>query len=456
MLDIYDAYSREKLRSLNCTKLHQVKNILTRAKQGQKQAKSMPRHKKVEILIAASQKILEQKDTLAKLICEESGKPITQAYKEVARCHNTIVVSAAEVNRNVGELIPFDSVPGNENKRGYFSYEPLGIVFAITPYNDPLNLVAHKVGPAIASGNSLILKPSEKAPSSAIALLECFYESGLPRENIQLILGGPEIVQAILPSRDIRMLSFTGGVETAEKLCRQAGLKKLLMDLGGNAPVIVDNNSDLDLAIESVASGSFYAAGQNCIGVQRVYLHREIFSEFSLKLVTKVAEMRVGNPHHIDTDMGPMIDEIQACKIEGEVSKAISCGANLLIGNIRKGALYYPTVLSNVPIDSPLVTEEVFAPLVVLHQVDSIDEAILLANNSDSMLHASVFTKDIGIANYAAERLDAGGVMINDSSDFRLDAMPFGGFKYGSLGREGVRFAIAEMSQTKVVCTTFS
>lgn len=451
---IKNPYTLEVIRELEKTSLDAVPKILAKAENGRLAAKALSSYQRSEILNSVANQVAKQKDHFAKLITEESGKPISQAYREVRRCQNTLEACAAEVARCPGELLAFDSVQGEENKRGYFSYDPLGIILAITPYNDPLNLVAHKLGPALAAGNAVILKPSENTPSSALALAQCFYRAGLARDALQVILGGAELVQEILPSRQLRMLSFTGGVAVAELLCKQAGLKKLLMDLGGNAPVIVDKACDINRAVRDAVDGAFYAAGQNCIGVQRVYIHRDIYDDYSAQFTRQAENIVVGDPLDRNTEMGPMIDVGRAQLAESTVEHAVGEGARVLCGHRREGAIYYPTVLVDVPDNHALLTDEIFAPVVVLSPYDDIDKVIALANKTESMLHAAVFTDNIHCADYIAEHVDAGGIMINCSSDFRIDTMPFGGYKYGSLGREGVRFAIAEMSQTKVVCRT--
>lgn len=335
---------------------------------------------------------------------------------------------------------------------GWFTREPLGIILAITPFNDPLNLVAHKLGPAIAGGNAVILKPSELAPLSALALVEVLIEAGLPTDVVTPVVGGSDLGAALVAVRAIRMVSFTGGFRTGEAISRLAGLKKLAMDLGGNAPVIVMADAALDQAVEACVSGAFWAAGQNCIGTQRILIERPIYEAFSAAFVAQTTALRTGNPHDEATDVGPMITEAAARSAEALVARAMASGARLLTGHRREGALYAPTVLEVVPHDAALWCEEAFAPVVTLEPFDSFDQAIAMANAVDFSLHAGIFTSSLALALEASSRIEAGGVMVNDSSDYRFDAMPFGGFKYGSLGREGVRFAYEDMTQPRVVC----
>lgn len=426
--------------------------IIDTAKLGALIARELPRHERARILEKTAALVESDKEAFASLIVAESGKTIKQARKEVLRCVNTLKLSAEEAKRNAGEVIPFDSYVGSESRQGWFTREPLGVIVAITPYNDPLNLVAHKLGPAIAGGNAVVLKPSELAPLSAIKLVGCLNAAGLPPAVVSIATGGAALGKALVAHRAVRMVSFTGGFVTGEQISRIAGLKKLAMDLGGNAPVIVMGDCDLNDTVESCVSGAFWAAGQNCIGTQRILIEASIYEEFKKEFVEKTSALVVGNPAEERTDVGPMITEAAAKRTEEVVAEAVDKGANLLFGNVRQGSLYSPTVLENVNQSCKVWCEEVFSPVVILQSVASLDDALTLANEPEYSLHAGIFTNNLNVAMKAAKLLEAGGVMINDSSDYRFDAMPFGGFKYGSMGREGVRFAYEDMTQPKVIC----
>ena len=360
--------------------------------------------------------------------------------------------AAVEAKTNAGEIVPFDSYAGSEDRQGWFTREPLGIIAAITPFNDPLNIVAHKLGPAIAGGNAVILKPSELTPLSAGYLVDILIEAGLPPEVITVVNGTAELGQVIVSAREVRMISFTGGFAAGEAIARTAGLKRLAMDLGGNAPVIVFDDAKLDLAVERCVSGAFGAAGQNCIGTQRILVQKAIYEEFRIAFIAAIRMLKTGNPSDETTDVGPMITETSARAAKRKVDAAVGLGATVLLGNHLEGCLYSPTVLENVPNQCELSRDEVFAPVVTLQAFDHFDDAIEIANQVDFSLHAGVFTSSLERATKASRLIDAGGIMINDSSDYRFDGMPFGGFKYGSMGREGVRFAYEEMTQPKVVC----
>lgn len=426
--------------------------LLERARRGEQEAKSLSRHKRSAILEKAAATVEARCEEFALVIVKEAGKTITQARKEATRCVNTLKLSADEARRNAGEVIPFDSYAGSEARQGWYTREPLGIITAITPYNDPLNLVAHKLGPAISAGNAVLLKPSELTPLSAIKLVDVLVESGLPDAVITVAIGGSDLGKALVSARDVRMISFTGGFATGEAIARNAGIKKLAMDLGGNAPVIVMENSDLDAAVEGCVSGAYWAAGQNCIGTQRVLIQRAIYEQFKAKFVADTKKLKIGNPLDAETDVGPMISGKAVGRAAAMVDSALGAGATLLCGHKPTGNLYPPTVLENVPASCDVWNEEVFAPIVILQPFDELAEAIAMANSCEYSLHAGIFTNDLEEALEAASKIDAGGVMVNDSSDYRFDAMPFGGFKYGSMGREGVRFAYEDMTQPKVVC----
>ena len=452
MISVFSPFDGALAGTVIETGADEAGDLLARARRGAARSRALPRHARASILESAAQIVAARHDVFAGTIVMEAGKTIVQARKEVRRCINTLKLSAEEAKRNAGEIVPFDAYAGSEQRQGWFTREPLGIITAITPYNDPLNLVAHKLGPAIAGGNAVLLKPSELTPLSAIALVDALVEAGLPEEIVTVAVGGVELGKALVSARDVRMVSFTGGFAGGEAIARSAGLKKLAMELGGNAPVVIMADCDLDKAVAGCVSGAFWAAGQNCIGAQRVLVQSPVYERFRDAFVAATRRLTAGDPSREDTDVGPMISEQAAGRIERMVGDAIAAGATLLCGNRREGSLYHPTVLEGVAPSCPLWREEAFAPVVMLAPFDTLDEAIEMANAPDYSLHAGIFTNNLADALDAAGRLEAGGVMINDSSDYRFDAMPFGGSKYGAMGREGVRFAFEEMTQPKVVC----
>lgn len=451
-MNVFNPYDGSLVGSVAKREAREIDELMACARRGATLSRGLARHLRSGVLEKAARIVEDRREAFTETIVNEAGKTIVQARKEVMRCINTLKLSAEEAKRNAGEVIPFDAHAGSELRQGWFTREPLGIIAAITPYNDPLNLVAHKLGPAIAGGNAVLLKPSELTPLSAIGLVEVLVEAGLPEEVVTIAVGDADLGKAIISQRDVRMISFTGGFATGEAISRSAGLKKMAMELGGNSPVIVLADCDLKGAVSRCASGAFWAAGQNCIGVQRILVHAEIYERFRDAFVEKTRKLRAGDPSREDTDVGPMISIRAAERTEAAVNEAIAAGTTLLCGNRRDGSLYHPTVLEGVPPAGTLWREEVFAPVVMLAPFESLEQAIEKANDPDYSLHAAIFTDSLSSALDAARRIDAGGVMINDSSDYRLDAMPFGGFKYGSMGREGIRFAFEDMTQPKVIC----
>lgn len=423
------------------------------AKKGAEIAAAMPVYERIKVINDAASYIERHSEKYARTIASESSKTIREATKEVERAIQTLRISAEEARRINGETIPFDQSPGSENRIGYFYRFPVGIIGAITPFNDPLNLVAHKIGPAIASGNAIIVKPATVTPLSALLLAEAFSVAGLPAKVLSVITGhGREIGDALVTHPAVRMITFTGGLEAGEEILRKAGLKKISMELGSNSPVIVLEDADLEDAVDSTVSGAFWAAGQNCLSVQRIYVQESIFESFKQPFVERATGYIVGDKQSELTDMGPLISEKEAIRVEKLVEEAAGKGAVVLAGGERNGAFYSPTVLTDVPDDCTIAKEEIFGPVVLLYSVADLDEAIALSNSVNYGLQAGIFTKNIDLAHKAIAKLDVGGIMVNDSSDYRIDAMPFGGVKKSGLGREGIKFSIQEMTEPKVVC----
>ncbi len=430
-----------------------VEIALAAAVKGFEITKKMTVYDRAQILFKTAAIVAERQEEFAQIIAREGSKTINEARKEAMRTVNTLTVSAEEAKRVMGETIPFDSFPGGENRKGYYYRFPIGVILCITPFNDPLNLVAHKLGPAFAGGNAVILKPATVTPLSALKLAEVMVEAGMPPMALQAITGyGPAIGDQLVSDERVRMISFTGGLEAGKHITTKAGIKKIGMELGSNSPVIVWNDCDLDYAVESCVSGSFWAAGQNCIGVQRLYVHKEIYEKFKTEFVKQTEKYIVGNKLDEKTNIGPMITEGEAKRVEKWVNEAKDKGATILTGGTRDGACFRPTVLENVPENATIHFEEVFGPTVNLYPVDDIDEAIAKSNALPYGLLAGIFTSNVDIAFKAAYELDCGGVMVNESTDYRLDSMPFGGVKYSGLGREGIKFSLQEMTEPKVIC----
>ncbi|MFH0816254.1 MAG: aldehyde dehydrogenase family protein [Methanobacteriota archaeon] len=452
-MDVRDPFDGSLIDRVPKATIEDVELALKSAVEGFRAIRGLPAHQRAEILMRTSNIVKRDFDEFARTIAREGSKTIKEARREVTRCINTLTVSAEESKRILGETIPFDSYPGGENKIGYYYRFPIGVILAITPFNDPLNLVAHKLGPAFASGNSVILKPTTATPLSSVKLVRAFLEAQLPPKAIQLLIGsGKEIGEPLVQDDRVRMVSFTGGFDAGKRITQLAGIKKIGMELGSNSPVIVCEDANLEYAIESCVSGAFSAAGQNCIGVQRIYVHKDVYAKFKDGFVERTKKYKVGDKLKEDTDMGPMINETEAKRIEEWVNEAREFGAIVLSGGGRSGSIYSPTILENVPEKARIHREEAFGPVVNLYPTSSIDEAIAKANSLPYGLLAAIFTSDMNTAMKAAHELECGGVMINESTDYRLDSMPFGGIKWSGLGREGIKFAIHEMTEPKVVC----
>ncbi|MGP4079456.1 aldehyde dehydrogenase family protein [Pseudalkalibacillus sp. R45] len=453
VIEVRDPQDNSLIDTVPAASVDDMHQCIEEAKEGARIAASMPVHERIAVINKAADHIEANNEKYAYTISREGSKTIREARGEVTRCIQTLRISAEEARRIHGETIPFDQRPGSENRVGYYYHVPIGIVGAITPFNDPLNLVAHKVGPAIASGNAIIVKPASATPLSALLLAEAFAEAGLPSKILSVITGyGNEIGDALVTHPAIRMISFTGGLEAGEEITRKAGLKKISMELGSNSPVIVLEDADLQEAIEASVSGAFSAAGQNCLSVQRIYIHESLITSFQEGFVERTKQYSIGDKQSELTDMGPLINEKEAIRVERLVEEAIEKGAVLLEGGIREGAFYTPTVLTNTPEDCTIAKEEIFGPVVLLYPIADLESAIEKANEVNYGLQAGIFTNDVRKAHMAIEKLDVGGIMINDSSDYRIDAMPFGGMKNSGLGREGIKFSIKEMTEPKVVC----
>ncbi len=430
-----------------------VKSVIETAVLGAQKAKKLSAEMRMSVLNEVADNLQNQKEKFAQMISREGIKTISEARKEVARCVNTIRISAEEARRLTGETIAFDQAAGSENRFGYYRRIPIGVVAAITPFNDPLNLVAHKIGPAIAAGNSVILLPHHETPLVAKMLVELFNKTALPEGVLNLVTGyGADIGDTIVSDPHANMISFTGGKTVGDRILGLAGLKKISMELGSNCPVIVMNDANIEMAMNACVSGAFSAAGQNCLHVQRIYIQDELYEQFSTEFCKRAGSISMGNKLSEYTQMGPMINVAAARKVESMVQDAIERNSTLLCGGKREGNFFQPTVLSNVSNDCVIAKEEVFGPVTILYRFSEKEEAIAQANDVDFGLQAGIFTNNLDVAFELADAIDCGGVMINDSSDYRIDAMPFGGVKGSGVGREGVMSAIKEMTDVKTYC----
>lgn len=453
MIDVYDPGNGEWVGTVPSASPEETGRVLDAASQACTVARNMPAHLRMSVLRQVAERLREQHEEFARVIAREGIKTIREARKEVRRCIETLRISAEEARRLGGETISFDQMPDSENRFGYFKRLPVGLVLAITPYNDPLNLVAHKIGPAIAAGNAVVLKPHSSTPLSARNLVKLFEATDLPEGVLQLITGsGAVIGDQLVSDPRVRMVSFTGGPEVGHRIMAKAGLKKISMELGSNCPAIVMGDADMHQALDSTVSGAFWAAGQNCLHVQRIFIQQDHFKDFSKQFTERTRRLKLGEKLDEATDLGPLISDAATQKVCEIVQNAVEDGARILTGGEYDGHYYQPTVLDRVSANSRISKEEVFGPVVALYPFSEIQEAVDLANDVDYGLQAGVFTRDLATAHQIADELNCGGVMINDSSDYRIDAMPFGGTRGSGLGREGVAHAIHEMTEPKTYC----
>jgi glyceraldehyde-3-phosphate dehydrogenase (NADP+) len=416
-------------------------------------AQAFPTHARYDVLTRAAALVEQRQDEYARTIAAEGSKTIREARREPPRAATILRLCAEEGRRLAGETLPFDTRPGSESRVGYYFRFPVGTVGVITPFNDPLAVTVHKLGPAIAGGNAVVLKPASATPLSALRLAQDLLAAGLPPGRLSVVTGtGEEVGEPLVQDPRVRLISFTGGVSGGERIARLAGLKRLSMELGSNSPVIVLPDADLERAVPATADGAFAQAGQNCLGVQRVLVHRDVYDSFRARFVAHVESLKAGSSREEDTDVCAMIHEAQAERVASWIEEARAGGARLLAGGRREGALVWPTVLEDLPEGCRLDREEVYGPVASLYRVGSREEAVARANAVDYGLHAAVFTESLKEAFAAVHGLDCGAVIVNDSTDYRLDVMPFGGTKGSGIGREGVRFALEEMTQTRVVC----
>ncbi|PNV83347.1 MAG: aldehyde dehydrogenase [Sulfurimonas sp.] len=448
-------YSGEVVSMAAVCNADDAKKALLIAKEASKETKKSTIAQRCSWLLDVAQKLRETKEDMAKIITDEVGKPIAFSRVEVERCIETVTLCAETMRTMHGETINTDAMSSGKKTTAFFLRESAGVVVAITPFNFPLNLVAHKLAPALVAGNAVVLKPTPEAPLSAYKFAKLFIESKYAlKDALSVVYGDAEVGGALVSSDIPRVISFTGSVPVGNIIAKSAGIKKVSLELGGNAATYIDESADLDLAASRCAIGAFVNSGQVCISLQRIYVNAKIYDAFAQKMAQQTKKLVVGSPYDDDTFMGPLIDD-EACKrAMGWVESAIEEGATAMLTPRVDGRLFYPCVMTDVRDDMAIVCEEVFAPIVSLVKVESFDDALPRINNSPYGLQFSIFTNDLSLTKRAIYELDAGGVVINDMPTLRFDIQPYGGVKLSGVGREGPRFAIEEMSEIKsvVIC----
>jgi acyl-CoA reductase-like NAD-dependent aldehyde dehydrogenase len=432
-----------------------AKKALLIAKEASKEAKKTTLFQRCSWILDVAQKLKEQKEDMAKTITDEVGKPILFARVEVDRCIETLTLCAETMRTMSGETINTDAMMSGKKTTAFFVRESVGVVSAITPFNFPLNLVAHKLAPALVAGNAVVLKPTPEAPLTAYKFAKLFIESEYAiKDALSVVYGDAEVGSTLVTSDIPRVVSFTGSVSVGNIIAKSAGIKKVALELGGNAATFIDKSADLDLAAKRCSLGAFVNSGQVCISLQRIYVDENIYDEFALKMAEETKKLKVGSPYDDDTFLGPLIDDDAAQRAMSWVESAIKEGAKPLLEPKTDNRMFYPCVMADVKDDMAIVCEEVFAPIVSLVKVKGFDDALPRMNNSPYGLQFSVFTNDLSLTQRAIAELDAGGVVINDMPTLRFDIQPYGGVKLSGVGREGPRFAIEEMTEIKsvVIC----
>lgn len=449
-LEVANPVNNSVIDTVPSGSLEDVQNAILAATRAKKVMNSLSSRSISGMLYDIYEDLASKQDEFARSITLETGKTIHDSKTEMERSLDTILLSAEESKRIYGETVPIDAGLGGEKSLGFTVKIPVGVVCAITPYNYPVNLAIHKIGPALAAKNTVIFKPSSKAPLTALKMVELM-DIHLPNGAVNSLTGNGKLIgDELVGSPEVDKISFTGSVATGISIAKKAGMKKLTLELGGNDPLIVLADADIDDAINAALKGCYLNAGQVCIAVKRVIVDDMVADEFTGKLTSLTTNLKVGDPLNPETDIGPLIDAEAAVHVEKMVEDAITSGADLLCGGKRDGVFYHPTVLDNVTPQMTLVKNETFGPVAPIIRVKSVDEAFKTANDTQFGLQASVYTESIGNASKAIKTLEAGTVLINKAT-FRTDNMPFGGFKMSGLGKEGVKYSVQDMTREKLI-----
>jgi len=451
-INVLNPYDNSVIDTVPRADRSDVERALGSAVRGAQVMAKLPGYERWKVLKKAAEIIQAKNEELGRLISSEEGKIIAEGRLEASRAFETIMGSAEEAKRLHGETVPLDGAPGGAGKVGLTLRVPCGVVAAISPFNFPLNLVCHKVGPALAAGNAVVLKPATDTPLSALKLTEILLQAGLPPEGIQCLTGsGGEIGDLICADRRVRKITFTGSREVGEHICRTAGIKKVTMELGSNSPVIVMPDADLDRVAAAVTSTGYANAGQVCISTQRVLTAGKVYGDFLDALKPRVAALTLGDQLDEKTKVGPMVREKEAVRVAEWVKESVAQGARVVVGGERRGALYPPTIVADVKPEMRISCDELFGPAVAVAPFDDIDQAIALANDSQYGLAAGIFTENLEWAWKFAREVQSGNLHINWGPQWRADLMPYGGLKDSGFGKEGPSYAVLEMTELKMV-----
>jgi len=449
--DVYNPYNGECVARFYRPTTEDVEAAIVSSVAGAESMRRQSSGERSSLLRSTADRVEAEAEPLAHTLALEAGKPIRHARAEVQRAVNTLQLSAEAARHLGGEVVPMDLSAGGLGKSAFVRRFPIGPVAGITPFNFPLNLVCHKVGPALAAGNSIVLKPATSTPLSALHLARILIEAGAPEGAVNVIPAAAALAEPLIADQRLKMITFTGSAAVGWAMKSRAGKKRVCLELGGNAAVVVEPDADLNRAVDRCVLGGYAFAGQVCISVQRILVHHAVFDEFIDRFTARVADLNVGNPIDDATDAGPMIDEANARRTEAWIDEAVAGGARCLAGGSCHGTLVKPAVLTGTTPTDKVWREEVFAPLVVIESYDSFESALTRVNDSAFGLQAGVFTRDLEKAYRAFDRIEAGGVIVNDVPTFRMDHMPYGGVKDSGFGREGVRYTVEEMTEPKLM-----
>lgn len=451
-IPVLNPYDNSEVDTVPSASSADIDRAIAYAAEGAKKVKAISGYERAQLLMRAAGLMQERLEDLAQTITLEEGKIIAEARFEVDRARETIIGSAEEAKRLGSEVIPLDGAPGTGNRFGFTLRVPCGVVLAVTPFNFPLNLVCHKIGPAFAAGNSAILKPATDTPLVALKFAKLLLDAGIPPEAIQVVTGsGGEIGRQLCADPRIRKISFTGSRDVGEAICRVAGLKKVTMELGSNSPVIVLPDADLDKAANAIVATGYSNAGQVCISAQRILTHEKVYGDLLDCLEPRVKSLQTGNPLDESVQVGPMVRENDAVRVQQWIRDAANGGGRLLAGGARDGAIVKPAIVADVRSDMRISCDELFGPAVGLTRFKSVDDAIASANDTNYGLSAAVFTENLDNAMRFAREVDSGNIHINWGTQWRADLMPYGGLKESGFGKEGPRYAVQEMTETKMV-----
>jgi acyl-CoA reductase-like NAD-dependent aldehyde dehydrogenase len=449
--DVVSPFDQRAVGRVSLAQPEHVERAIDAAVRAFAVTRKLPAYERQQALAMISAELTVRAEEFAQCISAESGKPIRTARGEVGRAAFTFQCAAEEATRSAGALLPLDAMPSSAGRLGLLRRQPLGAVAAITPFNFPLNLVAHKIAPALAAGCSIVLKPATKTPMVALMLADLVARSGYPPEAVSVLPMSPETAAPLIEDERFKLLTFTGSAQVGWSLKTRAGKKKVALELGGNAGCIVHSDADLDQAVPRLVTGSFGFAGQSCISVQRILVERGIFDDFAARFVAAAQKLRCGDPFDEHTDVGPMIRVEDAERAEKWIAEAVAEGAKVLCGGSRSGPVLSPTVLTRTRESQRVNCEEIFAPVVTVEPYDDFGEAIASVNRSRYGLQAGLFTRDIQRLLRAYDELEVGAVIAGDSPSFRIDHMPYGGVKDSGQGREGIRYAMEEMTEPKLL-----